>query len=115
VVRDHVKEHGMRNSNTMAIAPTATISSIVGCAQSIEPYYNNIFVYSTLSGDFTMINDAFISDMKKLGAWNIDALDNLKICNGDLTLYEFPKGVSKMIGTSLKRSIKQHSNKIKSI
>lgn len=106
MVRDHVKEHGMRNSNTMAIAPTATISSIVGCAQSIEPYYNNIFVYSTLSGDFTMINDAFISDMKKLGAWNIDALDNLKICNGDLTLYEFPKGVSKDDRNKLKTKYK---------
>jgi len=95
VVRNHIKRHGMRNSNTMAIAPTATISSIVGCAQSIEPYYNNIFVYSTLSGDFTMINDAFIRDMKAIGSWNIEALENLKACNGDLTLYEFPKGVSR--------------------
>ncbi len=95
VVRQHVAAYGMRNSNTMAIAPTATISSIVGCSQSIEPYYNNIFVYSTLSGDFTMVNDAFITDMKKLNAWNMDALDNLKACNGDLTVYEFPKNVNK--------------------
>jgi ribonucleoside-diphosphate reductase alpha chain len=94
-VRQHVAAYGMRNSNTMAIAPTATISSIVGCSQSIEPYYNNIFVYSTLSGDFTMVNDAFITDMKKLNAWNMDALDNLKACNGDLTVYEFPKNVNK--------------------
>lgn len=106
IVRDHVKNHGMRNSNTMAIAPTATISSIVGCAQSIEPYYNNIFVYSTLSGDFTMINDAFIKDMKKLGAWSVEALENLKACNGDLTLYEFPRGVNKEDKNRLKTKYK---------
>ena len=105
-VRNHVKNHGMRNSNTMAIAPTATISSIVGCAQSIEPYYNNIFVYSTLSGDFTMINDAFIKDMKELGVWSVDALENLKACNGDLTLYEFPRGVNKEDKTRLKTKYK---------
>lgn len=106
VVRNHIKHHGMRNSNTMAIAPTATISSIVGCAQSIEPYYNNIFVYSTLSGDFTMINDAFIRDMKAIGSWNIEALENLKACNGDLTLYEFPKGVSREDKNRLKDKYK---------
>jgi len=84
-VRDHVKKHGMRNSNTMAIAPTATISSIVGCAPSIEPRYSVLYVYSTLSGEFTMANQYFVEDLKKLDLWSHDMLNKIKNHDGDLT------------------------------
>ena len=55
-VREHVKQYGMRNSNTMAIAPTATISNIAGCFPCIEPIYKNIYVKSNMSGEFTVVN-----------------------------------------------------------
>ena len=89
-VRKHVKEHGMRNSNTMAIAPTATISSIVGCSPTTEPLYNNIYVYSTLSGDFTVICEPFVNDLKKLGLWNHDMLNEVKRVNGDVLQLNIP-------------------------
>ena len=74
----------MRNSNTMAIAPTATISSIVGCSPSIEPYYSVLYVYSTLSGEFTMINEYFVADMKALNLWDEGLRDEIKRVDGDL-------------------------------
>lgn len=83
-LRKHVKKHGMRNSNTMAIAPTATISSIIGCSPSTEPSYSVLFVYSTLSGEFTMINKFFVADMKKLQLWNQEMIDRVKSVDGDL-------------------------------
>lgn len=89
VLRNHIKKHGMRNSNTMAIAPTASISSITGTSQSIEPYFSNIFVYSTLSGDFTMVNKWFVEDMRKYGLWNETMLNYLKTNNGDIQNYNF--------------------------
>ena len=55
-VREHVKQYGMRNSNTMAIAPTATISNIAGCFPCIEPIYKNIYVKANMSGEFTVVN-----------------------------------------------------------
>ena len=69
----------------MAVAPTATISSIVGCSQSIEPIYSVLFVYSTLSGEFTMINEQFVNDMKRLGTWGHDLINQVKAFDGDLT------------------------------
>lgn len=89
-VREHVKQHGMRNSNTMAIAPTATISSIVGCSPTTEPLYNNIYVYSTLSGDFTVVCEPFVNDLKKLGLWNHNMLNEVKRVNGDVTQLNVP-------------------------
>lgn len=85
IVKQHVERHGMRNSNTMAIAPTATISSIVGCSPSIEPYYSVLYVYSTLSGEFTMINKNFVDDMKRVGRWSEGFIDQIKAVDGDLT------------------------------
>jgi ribonucleoside-diphosphate reductase alpha chain len=84
-VRDHISEHGMRNSNTMAIAPTATISYICGCSQSIEPNFGVIFVYSTLSGEFTQINEYFVEDIKKAGLWSQEFIDAVKSVDGDLS------------------------------
>jgi ribonucleoside-diphosphate reductase alpha chain len=84
-LRDKVSKHGVRNSNTMAIAPTATISSIIGASPSIEPYFSVLYVYSTLSGEFTMINEHFVNDMKKLGKWNENLVDELKRSDGDVS------------------------------
>ena len=88
-VRELVKQHGMRNSNTMAIAPTATISIIVGCSSCTEPYYNPIYVSSTLSGDFTVVCEPLVNDLKKFNLWNHNMLNELKRCNGDLTQIQF--------------------------
>ncbi|MEM7738591.1 MAG: ribonucleoside-diphosphate reductase subunit alpha [Deinococcota bacterium] len=85
-LRDKVKQQGMRNSNTMAIAPTATISYIAGTSQSIEPNFSVLFVYSTLSGEFTMINEFFVQDMKARGLWNPHMIDVVKHVDGDLSL-----------------------------
>ena len=85
IVRNHISEHGMRNSNTMAIAPTATISYICGCSQSIEPNFGVIFVYSTLSGEFTQINEHFVNDIKKAGLWSQEFIDAIKSVDGDLS------------------------------
>ena len=84
-LKGKVAKYGMRNSNTMAIAPTATISSIVGCSQSIEPNYSVLFVYSTLSGEFTMINEYFVDDLKALKLWDHLMIDEVKQKDGDLT------------------------------
>jgi ribonucleoside-diphosphate reductase alpha chain len=84
-LRGKVKKHGVRNSNTMAIAPTATISSIIGCSPSIEPYFSVLYVYSTLSGEFTMINEHFVNDMKSRNLWNEQLVDELKRTDGDVS------------------------------
>ena len=83
-VRELVAKYGMRNSNVMAIAPTATISYIQGCSQSIEPDYSVLFVYSTLSGEFTMINEHFVAAAKKSGIWSQALVDALKSVDGDV-------------------------------
>lgn len=85
VVRSHVRDHGMRNSNTMAIAPTATISQIVGCSSCTEPYFNVLFVRSVLGGDFTVINDWFVDDMKRAGLWSHEMVNQIKQYDGDLS------------------------------
>ena len=84
-LRARVREHGMRNSNTVAIAPTATISSIVGCSQSIEPNYSVLYVYSTLSGEFTMTSEYFVDDLKALGLWDQDMINQVKVNDGDIS------------------------------
>lgn len=83
-VREHVKAYGMRNSNTMAVAPTATISNISGCYPSIEPIFKNIYVKSNMSGEFTMVNEYLVYDLKKLGLWNKDMLDTIKYFDGSI-------------------------------
>ena len=83
-VRASVAKNGMRNSNVMAIAPTATISNIAGCCQSIEPTYRNLFVKSNLSGDFTIINDYLVADLKSLDLWDDRMIDDLKHHDGEL-------------------------------
>ncbi len=83
-VREAIRSHGMRNSNLLAIAPTATISNIVGVTQSIEPTYRNLFVKSNLSGEFTQINERLVEDLKRIGIWDARMLDEIKYADGVL-------------------------------
>jgi len=83
-LRDKIKSQGMRNSNTMAIAPTATISNICGVSQSIEPTYQNLFVKSNLSGEFTVINPYMVADLKALNLWDEVMINDLKYYDGSL-------------------------------
>ncbi len=83
-LRQRVKKVGMRNSNCMAIAPTATISNICGVAQSIEPTYQNLFVKSNLSGEFTVINMYLVQDLKQRGLWDEVMVNDLKYYDGSV-------------------------------
>jgi len=87
-VRDAVKQHGMRNSNVMAIAPTATIANISGVSQSIEPTFRNLYVKSNLSGEFTVVNAYLVEDLKKLDLWDDEMLDDLKYFDGSVQQIE---------------------------
>lgn len=84
-LKQKVKSTGLRNSNLMAIAPTATISTIAGCFSCIEPVYENIYVESNISGEFTIINKYLVDDLKKLNLWNKNTLDKLKYFDGKLS------------------------------
>lgn len=84
-VRQHVKEHGMRNSNVMAIAPTATIGNISGAYPCIEPIYKNIYVKANVTGEFTVVNHYLVNDLKKLNLWNNEMLEQLKYADGNLS------------------------------
>lgn len=84
LLRERVKKHGMRNSNVLAIAPTATISNICGVSQSIEPTYQNLFVKSNLSGEFTVINPYLVNDLKIAGLWDEVMVNDLKYYNGSV-------------------------------
>ena len=84
VVRDAVKQYGMRNSNTMAIAPTATIANIAGVIPGNEPIYKNIYVKSNISGDFVIVNSYLVDDLKKIGLWNAEMLSAIKYNDGSL-------------------------------
>jgi ribonucleoside-diphosphate reductase alpha chain len=83
-LRARIAEHGMRNSNCVAIAPTATISNIIGVDASIEPSFGNLSVKSNLSGEFTVINEYLVRDLKKLGLWDDVMVMDLKHFDGSL-------------------------------
>jgi ribonucleoside-diphosphate reductase alpha chain len=83
-LRDRVRAQGMRNSNVMAIAPTATISNICGVGQSIEPQFRNLFVKSNMSGEFTVINPYLVADLKARGLWDRVMVADLKYFDGSL-------------------------------
>lgn len=87
-VRASVKKYGMRNSNCMAIAPTATISNVAGCFPCIEPIYKNLYVKANMSGEFTVVNKYLIQDLKTLGLWNQEMLDYLKYYDGSVQMIE---------------------------
>jgi ribonucleoside-diphosphate reductase alpha chain len=83
-LRARIKQHGMRNSNCLAIAPTATIANIVGVSASIEPTYQNLFVKSNLSGEFTVVNEYLVADLKRAGQWDEVMIADLKYFDGNL-------------------------------
>ena len=83
-VRNAIKKHGMRNSNTMAIAPTATIANITGVIPSNEPMYKHLFVKSNLSGEFTIVNPHLVEKLKERGLWDEEMIDDLKYFDGSI-------------------------------
>ena len=84
-LRARIKQHGMRNSNCVAIAPTATISNIIGVSACIEPTYQNLYVKSNLSGEFTEINEYLVRDLKTRGLWDEVMIADLKYFDGSLS------------------------------
>jgi ribonucleoside-diphosphate reductase alpha chain len=84
-LRQRIKQHGMRNSNCLAIAPTATISNIIGVSASIEPTYQNLYVKSNLSGEFTIANKSLVNDLKKLNLWDEVMIADLKYFDGAIS------------------------------
>ncbi|MCP5209327.1 MAG: ribonucleoside-diphosphate reductase subunit alpha [Hahellaceae bacterium] len=99
-VRELVKRYGMRNSNVMAIAPTATISNIVGVTQSIEPTYQNLYVKSNLSGEFTVINPSLVKVLKEQGLWDEVMVSDLKYYDGELSqLSRVPEDIQQLFAT----------------
>ena len=99
-VREHIKKYGMRNSNVMAIAPTATIANISGCFPSIEPIYKNIYVKSNASGEFVVINEYLVEDLKRLGLWNDETRELLKYHDGRLDDLSLPSWFKRLYKTA---------------
>ena len=106
-VRDSVKSNGMRNSNVMAIAPTATIGYINGVEQSIEPNFSVLFVYENKSGNFYITNPHFVKDMKDRGLWNSEVAGLVKSCDGDLSLLNgsIPEALKEKYKTAFDRDM----------
>lgn len=101
IVRKSVKEHGVRNSNIMAIAPTATIANIAGVSASIEPAYKHLYVKSNLSGEFTIPNIYLIEKLQELGIWDAEMLDDLKYYDGEISEIErIPDEIKKIYLTA---------------
>lgn len=100
-VREAVKKYGMRNSNTMAIAPTATIGNIAGVVPSLEPIYKHLFVKSNLSGEFTIVNPYLIEKLKSLDLWDAEMIDDLKYFDGSIREIErIPQEVKNLFLTA---------------
>ncbi len=101
VVRERVAQNGMRNSNVMAIAPTATISTIIGVTQSIEPTYKQLFVKSNLSGEFVQVNVKLVNELKARELWNNDMLEKIKYFDGSLgDIDEVPTDIKERYATA---------------
>ncbi|MEI7511641.1 MAG: ribonucleoside-diphosphate reductase subunit alpha [Candidatus Peregrinibacteria bacterium] len=93
-VREAVKKYGMRNSNCMAIAPTATISNIAGCIPCIEPIYKNLYVKSNMGGEFVVINTDLVHDLKKAGIWSAEMCRKLKAADGSIQrILDIPESI----------------------
>ena len=100
-LRKKVKKDGMRNSNVMAIAPTATISNITGVTQSIEPTYQNLYVKSNLSGEFTIVNPHLVKKLKGLDLWDDVMINDLKYFEGSLSeISRIPDDIKKLFSTA---------------
>jgi ribonucleoside-diphosphate reductase alpha chain len=100
-LRARIRQHGMRNSNCVAIAPTATISNIIGVDACIEPTFQNLFVKSNLSGEFTVVNEHLVRDLKKLGLWDEVMVSDLKYFDGSLARIDrVPAEIRKLYATA---------------
>jgi len=104
-VRESISKYGIRNSNTMAIAPTATIGYINGVEQSIEPNFSVLFVYENKSGNFYITNEQFVNDMKKEGIWNPQFAEAVKEVDGDVTLLDIPEKYKEKYKTAFDRDM----------
>ena len=105
LLRDHITRYGMRNSNTMAIAPTATIGYINGVEQSIEPNFSVLFVYENKSGNFYIMNENFVEDMKKEGLWSSSFAEAVKEVAGDVSLLDIPDKYKEKYKTAFDRDM----------
>ena len=83
-LRERIREHGLRNSLLVAIAPTATIASIAGCYECVEPQVSNLFKRETLSGDFLQVNRHLVGELKRLGLWTAEMRDAIKLADGSI-------------------------------
>ena len=100
-LRSRIAQHGMRNSNCIAIAPTATISNIVGVSASIEPTYQNVYVKSNLSGEFTITNEELVKDLKAIGLWDEVMIADLKYFDGSLAKIDrIPQEIRNLYATA---------------
>jgi ribonucleoside-diphosphate reductase alpha chain len=100
-IREKIRRQGMRNSNVLAIAPTATISNIMGSSPCIEPSYKNLFVKSNLSGEFIVLNAYLVRDLKALGLWTREIRDMLKYFDGELDGIDLiPEGIKQRYKTA---------------
>ena len=104
-VRESISKYGIRNSNTKAIAPTATIGYINGVEQSIEPTFSVLFVYENKSGNFYITNEQFVNDMKKEGIWNPQFAEAVKEVDGDVTLLDIPEKYKEKYKTAFDRDM----------
>ena len=101
VLKGAVRQYGMRNSNVLAIAPTATIANICGVTQSIEPTYKNLYVKSNLSGEFTLVNPDLVRKLESMSLWDESMVQALKISNGSVqNIQRIPKNVKDMFKTA---------------
>jgi ribonucleoside-diphosphate reductase alpha chain len=100
-LRERIKNSGMRNSNVLAIAPTATIANITGVSQSIEPTYQNLYVKSNLSGEFTVVNPYLVNDLKKIDLWDTVMVNDLKYYEGSVQKIDrVPSKIKKIYATA---------------
>ena len=100
-LKKRIQQVGMRNSNCLAIAPTATIANITGLVQSIEPTYQNLYVKSNLSGEFTVVNEFLVRDLKKLNLWDEVMIADLKYFDGSLAKIDrIPQDIHHLYATS---------------
>lgn len=100
-LRARIREHGLRNSLMIAIAPTATIASIAGCYECIEPQVSNLFKRETLSGDFVQINKYLVKELKKLGLWTDEIRNKIKLSEGSIQeIEEFPADLKEIYRTA---------------
>ncbi|MXY89665.1 MAG: ribonucleoside-diphosphate reductase subunit alpha [Gammaproteobacteria bacterium] len=100
-LRERIGQTGMRNSNVLAIAPTATIANICGVSQSIEPTYQNLYVKSNLSGEFTVVNPFLVNDLKRLGLWDGVMVNDLKYYEGSVQKIDrVPDEIKQIYATS---------------